>query len=89
LQLDAGQFTCFRRLHHGQREAESKKQDAHINRSLLEDVGRLRAPNLVRDAGAKSRAKTFLLRALHEHQQDEEQTHRNERDGHEDNEDVQ
>ncbi|MEI9894559.1 MAG: hypothetical protein WDN28_11895 [Chthoniobacter sp.] len=59
----------------GEQQRERKEEGAEIARRRLQDIRSLRAEKIFRHAAAKSRAETFILRALHEHQQNDEQRH--------------
>lgn len=57
----------------GQNEGEKEQQTTEPSRDFLEDVGCLRACELIHDAAAECRSKTFLPRALHEDNENEKQ----------------
>jgi hypothetical protein len=57
---------------HGDQKSEHKKQDAQPSGALLQHIGGLSTEHLVGHAAAKSCAKSFLTRTLHEHDEDEE-----------------
>jgi hypothetical protein len=63
---------------HAQGDAEHKEHHAQINRAFLEHIGGLGAPDLVCDASAEGGTQAFLLGALHQHEQHDEQAHDNE-----------
>lgn len=58
----------------GEKESQDEEDDAEPGGAFLKDVRGLGAEHLIGHAGTKSRSQTFLAGALHEHDEDEEET---------------